>query len=137
MSYIIAIVLTLSAILGISQPASANVPASQPASLSLSVFDAPSAPESIACEEDMPCWDCATMGNMQCGPVAHDVDAYQSLDAAGIAFNVTDKELMLSYHHSITTPPMPEDIKTGQFVITSANVENLWHVMQWETITSC
>lgn len=22
-----------------------------------------------ACYEDMPCWDCATMGNLICGPV--------------------------------------------------------------------
>jgi hypothetical protein len=25
-------------------------------------------PVSITCEEDMPCWDCTTMGNGRCGP---------------------------------------------------------------------
>lgn len=24
---------------------------------------------SVTCEEDMPCWDCVTMGNHICGPV--------------------------------------------------------------------
>ena len=23
---------------------------------------------SAACEEDQPCWDCRTMGNLECGP---------------------------------------------------------------------
>lgn len=26
------------------------------------------APTTTACEEDQPCWDCATMGNRLCGP---------------------------------------------------------------------
>ncbi len=25
--------------------------------------------EDTQCVEDMPCWDCSTMGNRQCGPV--------------------------------------------------------------------
>jgi alkyl hydroperoxide reductase subunit AhpF len=25
-------------------------------------------PVSITCQEDMPCWDCTTMGNGRCGP---------------------------------------------------------------------
>ena len=25
------------------------------------------------CEEDMPCWDCSTMGNRVCGPVSVEV----------------------------------------------------------------
>jgi hypothetical protein len=25
--------------------------------------------EDIQCVEDMPCWDCSTMGNLRCGPV--------------------------------------------------------------------
>jgi hypothetical protein len=25
-------------------------------------------PVSITCQEDMPCWDCDTMGNGRCGP---------------------------------------------------------------------
>lgn len=136
MSYIIAIVLTLSAILGLSQPASASLPTSQPASHVLSILKAPMAPESIRCEEDMPCWDCATMGNSQCGPIAHDVDAFQSMDAMGIVPAV-DTELMLSYHSSSTTEPKVADLTKGQFAIPSANVENLWHVMQYETIASC
>lgn len=136
MSYILAIVLSLSAILGLSQPATASLPVSETDNL-LSIFQPASAPESIACEEDMPCWDCATMGNAQCGPTPHSEDAYMSLDASGIIFNVTDQELMLSYHSSMTTLPSAHDIKAGQFVITSANVENLWHIMEWVTIKSC
>ena len=31
--------------------------------------------EATACEEDMPCWDCATMGNRICGPQAPTVAA--------------------------------------------------------------
>lgn len=31
---------------------------------------APAVPVAPVCEEDMPCWDCATMGNLICGPVA-------------------------------------------------------------------
>lgn len=34
-------------------------------------LDSPSGtipPVSITCEEDMPCWDCHTMGNGRCGP---------------------------------------------------------------------
>lgn len=25
-------------------------------------------PVEITCQEDMPCWDCSTMGNRECGP---------------------------------------------------------------------
>jgi hypothetical protein len=25
-------------------------------------------PDSVRCREDMPCWDCQTMGNRICGP---------------------------------------------------------------------
>ncbi len=25
-------------------------------------------PKPVRCEEDMPCWDCTTMGNKVCGP---------------------------------------------------------------------
>lgn len=27
------------------------------------------------CQEDMPCWDCETMGNLQCGPLSPDAAA--------------------------------------------------------------
>lgn len=27
------------------------------------------AAEYVRCEEDMPCWDCETMGNRICGPI--------------------------------------------------------------------
>jgi hypothetical protein len=26
------------------------------------------APLDITCQEDMPCWDCTSMGNKECGP---------------------------------------------------------------------
>lgn len=26
-------------------------------------------PTTTTCQEDMPCWDCATMGNLVCGPI--------------------------------------------------------------------
>lgn len=26
-------------------------------------------PDDVRCEEDMPCWDCTTMGNRICGPI--------------------------------------------------------------------
>jgi hypothetical protein len=32
--------------------------------------EAPQAPAVDRCEEDEPCWDCKTMGNLICGPIA-------------------------------------------------------------------
>lgn len=42
-----------------------------PTPVAVATTTAPHAPELTAspvCEEDMPCWDCATMGNRMCGP---------------------------------------------------------------------
>lgn len=36
------------------------------------------APSTAQCQEDEPCWDCETMGNMVCGP-----DHRQALPATG------------------------------------------------------
>ena len=95
---------------------------------------APMAPESIACYEDMPCWDCATMGNLQCGPVAHEADAYLAFDALGGV--PTDNEtLMLEYVSSFTTD-LPE-LTAGQFILHSTQTEGLNHVMQWTSVQSC
>lgn len=33
------------------------------------------APPTTICHEDMPCWDCSTMGNMICGPTTTEVIA--------------------------------------------------------------
>jgi hypothetical protein len=92
------------------------------------------APESIACYEDMPCWDCSTMGNKQCGPVAHEADAYLAFDALG-GVPVGDESLMLEYVSSFTTD-LPE-LESGQFVLDSTQTDGLHHVMQWTSVQSC
>jgi hypothetical protein len=136
MPIVLAIVLAILALFGASPANAASLPASQPASQSasiLSVFQSETAPESIACHEDMACWDCATMGNMQCGPVAHEADAYLAFDALGGV--PTDESLMLTYVSSFTTD-LPE-LTAGQFILHSTQTDGLNHVMQWTSVQSC
>lgn len=67
------------------EPVTVNVPAPQPVKVQtpapvvavpVTAPTAPAipaaAPAPVRCEEDQPCWDCATMGNKICGPATSD-----------------------------------------------------------------
>jgi hypothetical protein len=47
------------------------------------------APNHVRCEEDMPCWDCKTMGNLICGPVQAPVEAPVALTTVSAPVEVT------------------------------------------------
>lgn len=93
-----------------------------------------SALPATTCEEDMPCWDCETMGNKQCGvDPTMEADAYLSYESqTGQPIN-DETALMLSY--VATVPVQPNDILLpNQFAIPSSNHANVWHIMQWDSI---
>lgn len=84
------------------------------------------------CEEDMPCWNCETMGNKQCAqPATMEDDAYASFDAQFGQPANTD-EMKLSYVSTSTT--QPTNLAAVQFAVPSSNLAGVWHIMQWDSI---
>jgi hypothetical protein len=152
MTYLIAFILGLTTIIA---PTSATLPTylTEVSTTKAPVVEAPEAP---VCEEDMPCWDCSTMGNLQCGPIAEapiceedmpcwdcetmgngqcgidpnmEQDAYVSYDSqTGNPANTED----LSLTYVSTVPLEPVDLLPTQFAIPSSNLEGVWHIMQWD-----
>jgi hypothetical protein len=86
------------------------------------------------CEEDMPCWDCSTMGNLQCGPSQDmEADAFASFDSQ-TGMVVVEQEMKLSYEASV--PVEPTNLEVGSFAIPSSNIPNIWHIMRWDVLTT-
>lgn len=71
-------------------PSPSQAPISVPTTAPAPVVPAPTVTTAPApCEEDEPCWDCATMGNMICGPVeapAQSAQAVQPVPAPAPVF---------------------------------------------------
>lgn len=171
MSLIIALILSLSTLFATSaQPASAAqtatieapIEASVDASLPTYLTEVATSEAPIRCEEDMPCWDCATMGNKQCGPIAQPaqpaiiceedmpcwdcatmgnkqcgVDPTMEQDAyvsydSQLGQPANETELMLSY--VATVPVEPVTLAANQFYLPSSNIAGVWHIMQWDSI---
>ncbi len=153
MTYLIAFILGLTTIFA---PTSANLPTylTEVSTIPAPVVESP-APQ-VVCEEDMDCWNCETMGNLQCGPIAPVVpcmedmdcwdsttmgnllsgnqmegDAYASFDAMGANPELTDG-MMLTYVDSFTEAP--KNFATGEFVVPSVQTEGLYHVLRWDTM---
>ncbi|UDL16729.1 hypothetical protein SEA_ATUIN_36 [Arthrobacter phage Atuin] len=190
MHIIIALVLAVSAFLGFAQPSSAEVPAnveppisaSKDASLptylpEVATSSAPTpapapqvaipsqpAPEvGVRCEEDMPCWDCATMGNQICGPIADtetverceedmpcwdcstmgnqicgplasdEADALASFDSQTGMPQVTETTKL---HYLATVPVEPTHLEAGQFALPDSNKFDTWHIYTWDILTT-
>lgn len=62
------------------------------------------------CEEDQPCWDCHTMGNLQCGPVAS-VVAPTAPVAQPVAIKPVDQGGHASAGKDAPVGPAPEGVK--------------------------
>jgi hypothetical protein len=169
MSIIIALVLTLSALLGLpAQPASAAqtatieapIKASEDASLPTYLSYVSTSEDATTCEEDMPCWDCDTMGNLQCGPATAQPEACEEDEpcwdpetmgngqVGPDADNVEDAFMSyesqtgrpiklpnLSLEYVGTTTLEPTALTLGQFTIQSSNHDGVWHIMEWTTVT--
>lgn len=119
MSFILALMVSLSALMGTpSQP----------------LMDAPSQASTQApeCEEDMDCWDCATMGNHECGDT-HTGDAWATVDAAHITAPASQGGMMLTYvgwtNEALKVPT------AGYFTLQSNTDSRVWYVYRWETLT--
>lgn len=77
MSFILSILMAFAiGFTGASTQAPSHTPSQAPSQSLTQVLEAqaPHTPSSLRCEEDMPCWDCHTMGNHQCGPVQAPMD---------------------------------------------------------------
>lgn len=116
-----ALILSLSLIMG--TPAQAPMPAP---------VDAVQAPVATTCEEDMPCWDCAVMGNMECGTHPLEVEAWEAIDQAGITAPATSDTYMLSYMGSWSQ--VTGILPLGWFAIHSTTSDTV-HYFQWELTT--
>lgn len=171
MSLIIALILSLSALFATSaQPATAAQPAtveapieaSKDASLPTYLPEVTTSEAPIRCEEDMPCWDCATMGNLQCGPIAQPAqpaitceEDMPCWDCATMGNGICgtdptmEQDAFISYDSQLGGPQIEEPLKlsyvatvpvepvtlaANQFHIPSSNHFNTWHVMQWDSI---
>src|SRR5690242_9706578 len=75
------------------------------ASLALGFVSVPTASASpTVCAEDQPCWDCATMGNLICGPG-------QSLPNADLTYCPADGVWSYTFH---LCPPLVTGLSYGQ-----------------------
>lgn len=93
---------------------------------------APTAPVQAVCEEDMACWDAATMGNKQEGTLK--ADAWEVIETANITAPATSKELMLSYTETVNG--RPANLPTGYFTLESNTLPNVFHVFKWDILES-
>ncbi|QFG12173.1 Hypothetical Protein OBI_RACECAR_45 [Arthrobacter phage Racecar] len=92
---------------------------------------ATSSPALPICEEDMPCWDCQTMGNLQCGNPAS-MDAWASYDALQLSPE-THEGLSVEYVETLPTEPNSDSLTSSQFAVPSTT-STAWHVFQYVEI---
>lgn len=118
-----ALMLTLSLVFG--APVQAPVPAP---------VDVVQAPVTATCEEDMPCWDCETMGNMQCAVNPLEVEAWEVIEQDGIVAPSTPDTYMLTYQGSWS--PNVGKLPLGWFSVSSPTYSNLVHVFAFERVYS-
>lgn len=94
--------------------------------------DTPSqAPTQAVCEEDMECWDCTTMGNMDCASDAVEADAWTALDSMNLTLPAVPYEMVLTYVNTVQDEP--HNLSTGVFTVRS-HTSTAWHVFKWDTL---
>lgn len=88
-----------------------------------------SQPASIECMEDMPCWDSATMGNLQAG-TANENDAYLTIATWELMPSSPDQALQ----YIETLDYLPTSFPVGYFAVSSQTTPQTFHIMQWVTL---
>lgn len=105
----------LSIALALGAPVSPSQPVSQPVS--------------VTCEEDMPCWDSSTMGNLKAG-TAMEQDAWIAVHDLGLVPASPNQALV----YVETLDYLPSSFPVGYFPVGSDSQPQLVHVMQWVTL---
>lgn len=105
----------LSIALAFGVPASTAQPVSQPAS--------------VTCEEDMPCWDSETMGNLEAGS-AMEQDAWLAVSELALVPASPNQALV----YVETLGYLPSSFPRGYFPVGSDTNPQLVHIMQWVTL---
>lgn len=109
----------LSIALSVGLPASLSERVSQPAS-------------DVRCEEDMPCWDSATMGQQLPPMSANELDAWDTLQ--GVPIQPSDPRQILEYVETVDR--MPAALPIGYFAVESNTQPQVFHVMGWNILYS-
>lgn len=79
------------------------------------------------CEEDMPCWDCETMGNMVCGTIDDSAQAWETFDANGGVFLLpTDLKRPFRVDYVTSSPEFPQNITERDVMVQGA--DGTWYV---------
>ena len=76
------------------------------------------------CEEDMPCWDCETMGNRVCGPIDDSESAWTVWDEVGASRGMAGDGFRVDYMAS--TPDYPENLTAGDIPLQGR--DGTWYV---------
>lgn len=120
MNVIITAIIALAIALGAPvQPASQpSQPASQPS------LEQP-------CYEDMPCWDAATMGNLQ-GDTMHpsEVAAWIAIEDIPLVPSVDNQRPV--YAATLDHLPEPDSLPLGYFMVAD-DAPNVFHMFEWVT----
>lgn len=93
----------------VAQPVAPVAPVAQPVA-PVQVAQPTAVAPAPRCEEDQPCWDCHTMGNLQCGPVAS-VVAPTAPVAQPVAIKPVDQGGHASAGKDAPVGPAPEGVK--------------------------
>jgi len=79
------------------------------------------------CEEDMPCWDCATMGNLVCGTIDDSAEAWAAWDANnGASLLNMDPARPFRVDYMASTPEMPQNMTADDVAVMDAG--GTWYV---------
>lgn len=76
------------------------------------------------CEEDMPCWDCETMGNHVCGTIDDSATAWAVWDEVGATRGIAGDGFRVDYMAS--TPEYPENLTAGDLPLLGH--DGMWYV---------
>ena len=129
MKHFTAILTALAIVLGVSACYSTTpVPVHSPASVELTDPTLPAT--TPVCEEDMPCWDCSTMGNKVCSLDADTaaMDAWDSFDHVPSNPNPTAYEMRVDYDRTVHYLPA---LAATEVLVPSINFLNTYHVFRY------
>jgi hypothetical protein len=78
------------------------------------------------CEEDMPCWDCATMGNLVCGTIDDSAAAWAAWDANdGASLLNMDPARPFRVDYMASTPEAPQNMTANDVAVM---LDGTWYV---------
>lgn len=116
---------TLAAALALSACSAAPAPY-VPATISAPSV-APAAAPAVRCEEDMPCWNCHTMGNLACGVKTPDTarEAWATFNTYKFNPKVTAHAVYVG-----TFDREPVELPMTEFTLQSVAHPTQWHIFR-------